>query len=145
MHGKDFLLDTIRTFFAVVTLCTVAMLVLGLWFFPDKKVVVGYEVFAIPLLYGVVGTLPNFVMYSKRELTVKELMARKVIQLILIEILVLFAVFFDSEAYWDRIDMIISVAVSIFVIYVVTSVIDWFQNYITAKRMMEDLIKFQNR
>lgn len=145
MHGKEFLMDSIRTFFAISTLSTVAILVLGLWFMPGENIGQGYEAFATPLIFGAVGTLPNIVMYSKHELKVKELLVRKVIQLILVEVLVLYTAFGDAQDYWSRRDVISSVAVSIFLIYIIVTVIEWFQNYITAKRMMEDLIKLQNR
>ena len=39
--------------------------------------------------------------------------------------------------------MIAGVAISVFVIYVLCTIIDWLQNYFTAKHMTEDLMKFQ--
>lgn len=143
MHGKEFVIDLIRTFFTVVTLINVAMLVMGLWFAPDMKF--GYEAFAAPLIYGVVGTLPNIVMYSKRELSVRELFVRKVLEFILIEVLVLGVAFYGADTFWQQPKIIISVGISIFLIYVVASIIDWAQNYVAAKRMTDELMKFQER
>lgn len=143
MHGKEFAIDLIRTFFTVVTLVNVAMLLLGTWFVPDMKF--GYEVFWAPLIYGAVGTLPNIVMYSKRELTVKELLVRKVLEFILIEVFVLLVAFYGTDTFWKQPKIVISVGISIFVIYVIASVIDWAQNCIAAKRMMDELLMFQKR
>ena len=143
MHGKEFTIDLIRTFFTVVTLVNVAILVMGLWFAPDIQF--GYEAFEAPLIYGAVGTLPNIVMYSKKELSVKALFVRKVLQFILIEVLVLFAAFYGAEVYWQQPKIIVSVGISIFLIYVVASIIDWIKNYVTAKRMTDELVKFQER
>ena len=143
MHGKEFVIDLIRTFFTVVTLINVAMLVMGLWFAPDIQF--GYEAFAAPLIYGVVGTLPNIVMYSKRELSIRELFVRKVLEFILIEILVLLAAFYGADTFWQQPKIIISVGISIFLIYVIASLIDWAQNYVAAKRMTDELMKFQER
>ncbi|MBP3611269.1 MAG: hypothetical protein J6J42_13155 [Lachnospiraceae bacterium] len=141
MHGKDFILDWLKTFFLVVTLINAAMFIMGLYFMPENRF--GYEAFAAPLIYGLAGCLPNVVMYSRRELKVKELLVRKVLQLVLVEVLVLFAAFYDAGEQWLRADIIVSVAVSIFVIYVIANVFDWVQNTLSAKRMTEELLQFQ--
>ena len=141
MHGKEFVLDCIRTFFTVVTLINIAMFWMGISLFQDQTF--GYEGFIIPVIYGLAGTLPNLAMYSSRELRVGELLLRKVIQFLLTEACVLFVAFYDtSEA--DRTPwLIILVALSIFIIFVIASLFDWIQNYLSAKQMMEDLKVFQ--
>lgn len=143
MHGKEFVIDLMKTYFTVVALINVAIYVMGTRFAPDLQF--GYEAFSAPLIYGAVGTLPNIVMYSKRELPVKELFVRKVLQFILIEVLVLFAAFYGADTFWQHPKIIMSVAFSIFIIYVVASVVDWAQNYVAAKRMTVELMKFQER
>lgn len=141
MHGKEFVIDYIRTFFSVVTLVNVVILILGLQIARDSRF--GYDAFAAPLIYGAAGTVPNIVMYSKRELTVKELLVRKVIQFVLIEVIVMLVAFYDVDTFWKQPEIIIAVGISVFVIYVIASVIDWIQNYISAKQMTEELMKFQ--
>ena len=42
-------------------------------------------------------------------------------------------------------EIVITLAVSILIIYILTHLIDWFQNYTTAKQMTEELLKFQQR
>ncbi len=143
MHGKEFVIDCVRTFFSVVTCINLAMLVMGLAFLPEERF--GYEAFMAPLLYGAVGTLPNVVMYSKKELKIKELLVRKAIQLVLIEVLVLLAAFYGAEEFVQQPHIIAGVAVSILVIYILVSVIEGLQNYFMAKHMTEDLMKFQER
>ena len=141
MHGKEFIADCIRTFFTVVTLINIAMYLMGVSIFPDTTM--GYEGFIIPVIYGLVGTIPNLAMYSSRELRVGELMVRKVIQLLLTEICVLFATF-SGSAETDGVPWLIAVvALSIFIIFVLASLFDWIQNYLSAKQMMEDLKVFQ--
>ena len=141
MYGKEFAVDVLRTYFLVVALVNVVMLVLGTRFAPEMEF--GYEAFAAPLLYGAVGTLPEIVMYSRRELTVKELLIRKVVQLLLIEVLVLFVVFHAQEDFWKRPAIFLSVAVCIFVIYVIGCLVDWIQNSVSARKMNAELAKFQ--
>lgn len=141
MHGKEFVIDFIRTYFSVVALINVAILIMGLQIAPDSRF--GYDAFAAPLIYGAAGTLPNIVMYSKRELKVKELLVRKIVQFILIEVLVLFAAFYNKTDLVKRPEIIIPVAISIFVIYVIAGLIDWIQNSVSAKQMTAELMKFQ--
>lgn len=141
MHGKEFLLDCIRTFFTVVSLINVVMFILGSHFMPEQQF--GYEAFAAPLIYGLAGTLPNLVMYSKRELTVAELWVRKLIQLILIEVLVLFVAFYDAGDEARTMEIVGSTAVSILVVYIIATLSDWLQNYLAAKQMTEELLRFQ--
>lgn len=141
MHGKEFLLDCLRTFFTVVTLINVVMFVLGLYFMPENRF--GYEAFAVPLIYGLAGTLPNIVMYSKGELKVGELIVRKVIQFILIEVFVLFVAFYDAGEQMRTVEIVGSTAASIFVVYVLATLFDWLQNFLAAKQMTEELMRFQ--
>ena len=141
MHGKEFVLDCIRTFFTVVTLINIAMFWMGISLFPDQTF--GYEGFMIPVIYGLAGTLPNLAMYSNRELRVGELLLRKVIQFLLTEACVLFVAFYDTSEVDRAPWLIILVALSIFIIFVIASLFDWIQNYLSAKQMMEDLKVFQ--
>ena len=141
MHGKEFIADCIRTFFTVATLINIAMYLMGVSIFPDTTM--GYEGFIIPVIYGLAGTIPNFAMYSNRELRVGELMVRKVLQLLLTEVCVLVAVF-SGTSETDRVSWLIAVvALSVFIIFVVASLFDWIQNYLSAKQIMEDLKIFQ--
>ena len=141
MHGKKFVLDVIRTYFTVVTFINVIMFVVGTHIAPDYQF--GYEAFRAPLIYGAVGVFPNIIMYSKRDLTIKELWIRKALQLIAIEISVLFVTFYDIEIIFHKTEAVIAVGIGIFVTYVVSTIIDGLQDYYKAKEMTEELMKFQ--
>ncbi|MBP3577054.1 MAG: hypothetical protein J6K15_02980 [Lachnospiraceae bacterium] len=141
MHGKEFIADCIRTFFTVVSLINAVMFILGSHFMPEQQF--GYGAFAAPLIYGLAGTLPNLVMYSKRELKVAELLVRKLIQLLLIEGLVLFVAFYGAGDEARTMEIVGSTAVSILVVYIIATLLDWLQNYLAAKQMTEELIRFQ--
>ncbi len=141
MHGKEFFVDVLRTYFLVVALINVVMLVLGTQIAPDERF--GYDAFATPLICGAAGTLPEIIMYSRRELRVKELMIRKVIQLLLIEGLVLFVEFHRKDPFWTQPSIIITVAVCIFIIFIIGCLIDWIQNSVSARKMTAELMRFQ--
>lgn len=141
MCGKDFLIDFVRTYFMIVTLITVVMLVIGQAVMPDQTF--GYSAFAAPLIYALVGTVPNLVLYSKRELKVKELIIRKVLQLLLIEAGILFIFLYDANENWKETRVILILAVSVFVVYMAGTLIAWAGNYLSAKSLTRELLEFQ--
>ncbi len=59
----------------IVTLINIAMFILGSIFRPDQRF--GYEVLIAPLIYGVLSLIPYIIMYSKKELTIKQLYIRQ--------------------------------------------------------------------
>ena len=138
MQGREFVNNLISSYFTVVTLIVVAMLVLGLNFYPDVSF--GFEGYILPLLYGACGVLPNVVMYSRHELTLREFLVRKVIQLFLIEIIVLFVAFGGGKS---ELSIVISTGIGILVIFVVSHIVDWVQKCLSAKKMTEDLRRLQ--
>lgn len=143
MNGKEFAIRLMTTYFTLVTLITAAMLVMGLYF--DPGAAFGYEAFASPLIYGVCGTLPGFVLYSKKELSVKEFLIRKALQFVLIETAVLFAAFCCVDIRLEKMDMAVGVGVSVLVIFVLAHGIDWLWGCTEAKRLTREILDFQQK
>ena len=143
MRGKELLNDLIFTYFMLVTMISGVMAVLGMRFISDASF--GYEAFRMPLIYAVYGTLPNVVMYATQELTRKQFLVRKIIQLILIEVIVI-AVALPAELLNEKnTEIIISLGVSIFVVFLLTHLVEWFLNYTSAKQMTDELLIFQQK
>ena len=141
MSGKDFWIDFVRTYFMIVTLITVVMLVVGQAVMPEQTF--GYAAFAAPLIYALVGTVPNLVLYSKRELKVKELLFRKVLQLLLIEAGVLFVAFYGANASWKNSSTLFILVISVFGVYAAGTLIAWIGDTISAKNLTKELLEFQ--
>lgn len=143
MRGREFINSMLNSYFTLVTLISILMLVAGIHFYPTERF--GYEAYAFPLIYGACGILPQVVMYSKRELTMMEFLVRKVIQLVLIEILVLGVVFGGSNITAEETGVVVTTGIGIFVIYVVSHIVDWIQKCLSARKMTEDLVKLQKK
>lgn len=141
MHGKEIISDIITTYVTLVTLITVIFFVMGSYFFPDASF--GYESFSAPLIYAAYATLPNIIMYSKEELSVKAYLFRKSLQFVLIEIIVFIIAFPDRSICAQRPEIVITLALSVLVIFVLTHLYDFFKNLVSAKRMTAELILFQ--
>ena len=140
---KDMIKDFFEGFFISVTLINLAMFILGLLFRSDQRF--GYEVFIYPLIYGLIGMIPILVVRTQKELSVKQIIIRKIMQLFLLMVLLLGCIFGQSLTEPDRIPAIIGVAFSIVLIYVLVNVIEWMMDERVAKDMTEDLLKFQKR
>ena len=143
MQGKELIRDMINTYFMLATMILGVMAILGMYFMPDVRF--GYESFGAPLIYAAYGTLPNVVLYARKELSMKQLVIRKIIQLVLIEVIVLTLALPSGLVADGNTDIIITLAICILVVYILTHLIDWFQNYTTAKQMTEELLKFQQK
>ena len=91
MTKKEFMYQIVRMFFVLVTLINIAMFIFGKMLQPDTTF--GYQALILPVIYAVAGVLPMIVMYSDRELTVKEVIVRKIIQFLLIEMSIIFIIF----------------------------------------------------
>ena len=143
MQGKQLINDMIYTYFMLVTMILGIMWGLGTYFMPD--VTFGYEAFRTPLIYAAYGTLPNIVMYARKELTLKQFLIRKAIQLVLVEIIVIKVAVPKEMLEEGKIEVAVLLAVSILVIYILTHLIEWFQNHTMAKKMTEELMVFQQK
>ena len=82
-------------------------------------------------------------MYAKKELTVKQFLFRKIIQLLLVEGIVISIAVPAESVEVGQTGMVVLLAISIFAVYLITHLIDWFQNSVNAKSLTRDLVAFQ--
>ena len=140
---KEHLRTQLGSFFICVTLINAAMFILGRMLEPDLQF--GYEAFAYPLIYGAIGSIPGLVMYSKKELTVKQTLIREFIQMLMVVAIIIGFMFGRFKSIPDVIPQLIGVSVSVMIIYVLVHVFGWLIDLKTANNMTEDLKKFQAR
>ena len=138
---KERLRDILNSFFISVTLINMAMLILGFLFRPEQKF--GYEVFLYPLLYGLIGIIPSLIISTKKELSVSQVIIRKVLQCVLIAVLMLAFMFAGQPFSAEQIPAAFGVGISVIIIFILVNVIEWLLELRTAKSITEDLLKFQ--
>ncbi len=143
MHGREFISSVLNSYFTLVTLISVCMFILGIFFYPNQSF--SYEAYAFPLIYAACGILPEIVMYSKRELSALEYVIRKVVELVLVEVLVLFMIFSGSKKLTEDKSVVVVTGIGILVIFIVSHIVDWIQKCLSAKKMTEDLKKLQEK
>ena len=78
---KGLFIRAIRLYTLLVTLIIVIMMILGSLL--DRDRVFSYDAFLSPLIYALIGTVATVITRSDRELSVRSLIIRKVISLLL--------------------------------------------------------------
>lgn len=141
MSGKTFLKDMLISFFVVVTLVNAAMYILGSLYMGDQTLT--YDAFLSPLLIGAGSVLTNLLLYSKKELSIWQMLFRKFLQLVCIEIMLSYLIFGSVSEIRNHSSLYISFCVSVCVIYIATCVIQWCIDLIEANKLTDDLRVFQ--
>lgn len=141
MSIKEYAKGMMRDFFVITTFVNIAMYLLGSVFQPDMTL--SYDVLLRPPIYGLVGMLAIWVMYSKKELTVKQLIFRMVLQVILLEVMLILLTFGFEHLQIENLKMIVSFASSVLIIYVLVRVVSFLLDKKEAGDMMALLTKYQ--
>ena len=138
---REHIKNNIMSFFIIVTLVNIAIFVSGMILAPDEKL--SYAAFIVPVVDGILGVIPGLIMYSKRELTVKQIIVRDIIQLISVELIML--VFSFGFSGFDNVDVprLIAVTGSVALVYVGVVAIMYALDFRKAKKMTDDLKAFQ--
>lgn len=132
-----------RDFFIITTLVNFVIFLLGSLFNPDARF--GYDAFLAPVIYAAFSLIPAAVTYSPHELSVKETMVRKTIQLALIEvILFIFGFGFENLSAEEPL-LLICFGASIAVVYILVHLIGWLTESKKAMILTEELKAFQRR
>lgn len=143
MQGRELISKMFRNFFILVTLIDVVLLICGTLLSPEEQF--GYQVFLYPLIYAFAGTLPQVIMYSRHELTVKEVMVRKFIQLLVIELTVNGIIFGENVFQTEYRVLLKVISLSIILVFIMANVLNWVMDSATARRMTRELEDFQKQ
>ena len=138
---KGWFIRAFRLYTLLVTLITILMILLGNLL--DRDRVFGYEAFFSPLLYALIGTAVTLINRSDRELSVRSLIIRKIISLLLIEgAIILIALNSDTiptEQAW----VVPGLAAGILAVYLLSNAIMYISDKREAERLTEDLARYQ--
>ena len=143
MQGKELLSKMFRNYFVLVTLINAVIFVSGSIAKPDARF--GYSVFVMPLIYALAGILPQAVMYSNREISIKEVLLRKIIQLLLIELLVNGIILGENVLRAEYTDFLKTISVCVVLVYVFANIISWVLDSMSARTLTRELVEYQNK
>ena len=140
MSKKEFMGQVFISFFVVVTCINLGMAFMGMIYAPDTRF--GYEALLFPVFYGFLGILPAAVLYSRKELTVKQMLLRKIIQLILIEAIMVGIVFFLGGTDFST---LLPFMIMVLAVCLAAEGILWLAADKKVKKLNAQLKRFQDR
>ena len=138
-YGKTMLQD----FFVITTFVNIVMFVLGSIYRPGATF--SYEILLFPPLYGFLGTIPSWILYSKKELSTRQIVVRKILQVIVLELILVLAIFGGENLSKENIPVITALAISVFLVYVLVNIVSWLLDVRTAKAVMKELSEYQKK
>ena len=121
MSIKDFLKKCLLEYCIITTCVTAATAVLGINISPEARF--GYESFFSPLLFGLLSLVPSVVTYSRKELSLRQTVMRKVLYLLLLEATL--TVFGLWSGIFHVISDIAFFMLTVFVVYTLVLLIKW--------------------
>ena len=143
MSRREYFRIAFNQFFIIVTLINVVMFVLGTIYKPDERF--GYDAFLAPIIYAACSMIPVLLTYSKKELTVKQMLLRQVLNLLAIEAIMIGIGLAGSVVLFEQPLLIVSFALSVFLVFVLVMVISWILDLGQARQMNLDLEEYKKR
>ena len=140
---KELLIRALRLYTLLVTMITILMIILG--YLLDRDRVFSYEAFFSPLIYALIGTAATMITRSDKELSVRSLIIRKIISLLLIEgAIILIAMSSDTiptEKSW----VLPALVLGVFIVFILSHMIQYHIDRKEAEKISEDLARYQEK
>ena len=133
--------EAFRLYFILVTLITILLMVVGMLFDGDRTF--SYEAFFSPLFYAFIGVIPVFFFRSDKELSMKRLIIRNVLYVLIVEAAILLIVFKAPNIPSDRIEVVISIAVGVLVVFILSLIVEYIFELTQANEMNAYLEEYQ--
>jgi uncharacterized membrane protein len=140
---KDLLIRALRLYTLLVTLITILMIILGNLL--DRDRIFSYDAFFSPLIYALIGTVAAMITHSDKELSVRSLIIRKAISLLIVEGAIVFIALNADTIPTEKSWVLPGIVLGVFVVFVLTHVIQYFINRKEAEKLNADLSRYQER
>lgn len=138
---KEYLIRAFRLYTLLVTLITILMIILGSLL--DRDRVFSYDAFISPLLYALIGTAATAVTWTEKELSIRKLIIRKAIALLLIEGAILFVALKSDTIPTEKNWVVPCLLAGVFAVYVLSHIILYFIDRREAEKISADLARYQ--
>lgn len=138
---KAFWTEFMMSFFVCTACICILEGVLGMIFLPEQRF--GYDAFFSPPLFGFVSVLFGIVTYSKHELTMQEVIVRRCIHLLLIEVFVVGLNYAAGTIFSTALVIVLVLAIA--VIFVAVYAVLYVNDKRSAVLFNEELKKYQKR
>ncbi|MBQ6332551.1 MAG: hypothetical protein IJI34_07310 [Clostridia bacterium] len=139
MTVKDFIVSRIRLFFFLTVMILLAQSIVGTVAEPGVSLHIRYIDLLSPLYMAGLCTLPTVVTYSKKKLSIKQVLIRHAIQLVLIEGVIMLISFTSPSIDTKRPEVIFLIGGIVLVIYVLAVLMMWLGQVSESKKMTAQL------
>ena len=109
----------------------------------DRDRVFSYDAFISPLLYALIGTAATAVTWTEKELSIRKLIIRKAIALLLIEGAILFVALKSDTIPTEKNWVVPCLLAGVFAVYVLSHIILYFIDRREAEKISADLARYQ--
>lgn len=141
MSFKEYIKNELTSFFIITTCVNIVMFVLGSIY--NKGVMFSYEILLYPPLYGLFATIPSIILYSRKELTMRQFMIRKILHFVCLEVLLVLITFSGENLCRENADIIVSFVISVFIVTLCVNLVSWVLDKRQAKLLMQELVDYQ--
>ncbi len=121
-------------------LISVAIGACGLMLGPDSKL--GYSDMFVPSLMALLCTLPTLLTIQTEKLTTKQIVLRKILQVLMVEAIVLSMIHFGFHGI-NSIGGAFTIVVSVLLVFVGASLADWARGCMEAEDLNRRLAQLQ--
>lgn len=142
MKNKHSFTEFVIVLFIVTACITILEGILGLIFMPD--LLLGFDAFFVPPIFGFFSALTGIITHSSKELSIKQMLFREFLQLMLIEIMVFGTNYFASRTFFET-KLTIALAIGIAIIFVTVYFVMWLNDRQSARLFNEKLKAFQRQ
>ncbi len=137
---KEIMKKLIEVFLVCHFLISVAIGVCGMILGSDTKL--GYRDMFAPALMAFLCTLPTLLTLQPEKLTMKQIVGRKILQVLMVEAIVLSMIHFGFHGI-NSIGGAFTVAVSVLLVFVGASLADWARGCMEAEDLNRRLAQLQ--
>jgi len=141
MSLRSFLRGCAIRFFIITTCITLALAIFGSAIQPNTTF--GFSAFFSPLIGAALGTLPSIILYSRKELNLWQTIIRKILHLIVLEILIIGFSMLTEKIL--SLSQIILVGFIVIVVSIAVNIIEWSLQMKDASEINAGLRTLQNR
>ena len=140
---KEKIGEAFRLYFILFTLISILLMILGMMVDSDRKF--GYEVFVSPLVYAAIGVIPVFLFNDDKEVSMKGIIIRRIIQLLLVEAVVLVIAFSSKNVDTDKMAVVVGIAVGVAVVFILSLLVEYMFELSMSRKLNEALEMYQKR
>ena len=114
MKDKSRIREMAEAFFVCTTCICILQGVLGMMLYPAEQI--SYDAFLVPPLFGFLSVLFGIVTWSKEEQTIKQVLIRRAIHLVLIETMVFGVNYFAGNRFPLAEAVILAIGIALWLI-----------------------------